>query len=351
MVDRSVFHETCEVQPRVHGRVLAAHRREPASGDDPPVRLHDKGLDVCVVEVESGIDPEGLVERAVRVYPQDSLAQAQHDLPIRLHRNGVHIIVRCCEGPITRGAEVDIERTVGMEPAELIRHLGTKVVELSPDQDLAVCLQREESDPLIRRGRSETLIQRAVCVQPSEVRLRRRSGAASEARELAGDDDLPVGLQRHMPDGGVRAGIEALVHGPISVQPRQVVARRTNPLAQELREFPTDQDLAVRLQYQREDRVIRGRVEALVDRAVGVHPSEVIAWGRPRSTSQPGEESPDEDLPVRLKDQAVDRLAADARIEGRVNGLRARDGARREHDARHSGDAKKDSSRRNRPGH
>ena len=132
-------------------------------------------------------------------------------------------------------------------------------------------------DFAIRRRGSETLIQRAVCVQPSEVRQRRRSGATAEAGEPAANENLSVGLQRHLADGIVRAGIEAFVHGAIGVQSREAVARHMNPLAHEVRELPTDQDLAVRLQCQPEDAAIRGRVEALVERAVRVHPSQVMA--------------------------------------------------------------------------
>ena len=186
-----------------------------------------------------------------------------------------------------------VERAVGMQPADAVarRRAGAAATERregAADQDLPVGLHRQGLDGTVRAG-IEARVERAVGVEPPDPVARRRAGAAAaERREVAADQDLPVGLHRQGVDDGVGARVEGGVERAVGVEPPDVVARRrAGPAAAQHREAAADQDLPVRLHRQGADEVVRAGIEGRVERAVGVEPADSCCAASCRSRRRP----------------------------------------------------------------
>ena len=114
---------------------------------------------------------------------------------------------------------------------------------MSADQDLAVCLDRDRMEQLVR-VRIESAVQCAVRIQSGDVVARH----TQNSRKTTADEDLAVWLngagREHVADG---AEIERLVKPAVVFQPGDVVARYCRPPMERACEIAAHQNLAVRL--------------------------------------------------------------------------------------------------------
>src|SRR5207253_1014322 len=121
-----------------------------------------------------------------------------------------------------------------------------------------------------------------------------------------------------------RTGIKAGVDGAVGIQPRDAAARDgADTTATASGEISSDQNLAVRLQCNSRDSIVRTGIEADVERAVGIESPDMLACGCARSaTAEGGESSTDYDLAIGLHRQRF-HIAVRARIETIDSGLRS----------------------------
>ena len=119
------------------------------------------------------------------------------------------------------GSNESASPVVGIEPGDLPARLSADVGEISTDQDLAVSLDRDRMDPIVR-ARIECAVERAVRIQPGDVVARN----TQNGRETTPDDDLAVwlngGLDNNVAD---RVKIERLVEPAVGFQPGDAVTR------------------------------------------------------------------------------------------------------------------------------
>ena len=102
-------------------------------------------------------------------------------------------------------------------------------------------------------------------------------------------------------DSIVRARIEAGVERAIGVKSSHVVALcRTSPTATQRCEKTAKKDLPIRLHHDSEDAAVRTRIEGQIDRAVGVETTNVVARSCPSASAEGSEQTANQDLSVRL---------------------------------------------------
>ncbi len=147
-------------------------------------------------------------------------------------------------------------------------------------------------------ARIEARVEGAIRVEPCEpVAAVVPVAAASEQGEPAANQDLPIRLDGQTQHVAVRAGIEARIERAVGVETAEVCdAASCRCRRQDRRERAADQDLPIRLQRERPDIPVfiaapcRARIEARVERAVGIEPPDAAAScsGRsPRSGRRP----------------------------------------------------------------
>ena len=207
--------------------------------------------------------------------------------------------------------------------------------EVAAGEHLAVSFEREAPDDVVR-ARIERDVDRSVGIDPADLAAWRGACAAAQAGEVAADQDLPVRLKRDRIDVDARAGIEGRVERAVRVEPADAVARRRPGAAAEPDEDAADEDLAVRLHDDGMHVAVRSGIEERVDRAVGVQAPDITARCRPGAAAEAAEVAADQDLPIGLQGQRVDRhsdAAGDAGVERRVDravGVETRDPVARE---------------------
>ena len=224
---------------------------------------------------------------------------AEHHFAIGLNGQSVHVTV--CSG-----VERRVSRAVGIEPRETAsRHRARAAAaehrEVAADENLPVGLQAEGVDEPIGAG-VEGGVHRAVGIEPADFRSRGCSRSSAESGEVAADQDLAVGLNRHRDHVQIGAGIEPRVDGAVGIQAPDAIARRVAKLAAEMCKQPAEQNLPVRLHGDRIHRAVGARRETRVCRAVGVQPAEVIAH---RPSQARVESAAHQNLAVRLDRQRV----------------------------------------------
>ena len=124
------------------------------------------------------------------------LAQGDDDqLAIRLHHEFGHI-------PARVGIETGIERAIGIDPRDMValrgrgRAIGLERGESATEQNFAIRLHRDQSHIGIGVG-IEIGVQRTVGIEPRDVMARH----AEDGAKVAGDDDPPIRLLRRGVDG------------------------------------------------------------------------------------------------------------------------------------------------------
>src|SRR5512136_2378070 len=122
------------------------------------------------------------------------------------------------------GIKAGIRFAVGKEPREVVTRLASGGVELTPNEDLSVRLERERIDAAIRiiiDPRIKAPVQSPIRIEPAEVFPR----ITAERCEFASHENIPVGLHRQAVYRLVRSRMEVGVQGTIRVEPANEVAR------------------------------------------------------------------------------------------------------------------------------
>ena len=101
-------------------------------------------------------------------------------------------------------------------------------------------------------------------------------------------------------DFGLRARIEAGVNRAVGIEPADVKQRRRARATAEPDEVTAYHDLPIRLKRQRVDVECASGVERAVERSVRIDPPDVVARPRPGAAAQSGEVTADHDFPIRL---------------------------------------------------
>ena len=217
-----------EVTPDQHLAVSPdRHGPHPVIGPDAGVKV---GVQCAVaVQPRDGAAHQAAVERV-------EVARDQH-LAVGLDRQGVDRVV--CPGA---GVKAGVQRAVTVQPRDAVAACAVDRGEVAPDERLAVGLDRHGIHQDIRPGAGvKAGVQRAIGVQPRDAIAPR----AVDCGKVTPDQDLAVGLDRYSPYPAIRpsAGIKAGVQRAVTVQPGDAVA----PRAIDRGEVAPDQHLAVGL--------------------------------------------------------------------------------------------------------
>src|SRR4029079_3733377 len=154
----------------------------------------------------------------------------------------------------------------GAAPATTAQH-----GESTADEHLSIRLQCHRVDGVVRAG-IQIRVEGSGGSQSAKMIARRRAGgAAAERRKGSADEDLSIRLHRQDGDWVVRAGTEWDIERTVGVEPPAVIALGgAAPAAAQQEEVSADQDLSVRLYYERQDDIIGARIEPGVEGAVGI---------------------------------------------------------------------------------
>ena len=170
--------------------------------------MHRQSFDVVV---RTGIKTH--VDRAVRIQapdlaawkvasaaaPEESQFSANYDFAISLHYDTKDCAVFRLSPPATRtGIKASVNRAVGIQSRDAAARdraaaAATASSEISSDQNLAVRLQRNSGDSIIRTG-IKGHVERPIGIQPCDTVTHERTGAAAESRKTSSNQYFPICL-------------------------------------------------------------------------------------------------------------------------------------------------------------
>ena len=249
-------------------------------------RLHHRRGDEAV-RARAKVD--GRIQRAIRVQARDAAAgdavaageiTGQNNFSVILDGDRIHRVVRAARHG---GGERRVRRAVVVHPGQEVVDRPVVSGEQAADEDLAATLDGDHAHGTVRAGADdvEARVHRPVGIEPDVISA---VGEPVERGEIAADQHLAIGLDRHGIDGAVGpgAGIERCVERSVRVQPRHIVphgaVERGEPAAND-RLAQIGRVAGVGVDGNRIDRIVRAdtRIERRISCAVSVEPHDEIA--------------------------------------------------------------------------
>ncbi len=202
------------IEPGNVGACHAVHLIEATGDNNLAVILYGKGADFVV---RAGTRIKACVQTAVGIEPRDVTARdavylsensSDHDLAVGLNSNGVNALIRA-----TAGIEAHIDAAIGIKPGDEISRHAIDLSKPAADDHLAVGLRRDREDPAIGAApRIKGHVHAPIDIQSGDP-------AACDAIHLAvgaADQNFAVALRGNSENSAIGAapGIKARIHAP-----------------------------------------------------------------------------------------------------------------------------------------